>query len=189
MDNMCERKKERCGKAPTSYYMHDANLVFTQLDIKEGENFLDLGCGAGDYSIKASEIVGESGNVYAVDKSAAIFENSNLINRKNIKTIIADISQSIPVDDKKIDICLLSTVLHAMDLNKCKDKLFSEIKRILKPNGRLAIIECKKEISNFGPPFHMRISALEIDEMLKQYDFVKVSAIELGINYMIQFVL
>ncbi len=76
-----------------------------------------------------------------------------------------------------------------MDLNKCKDKLFSEIKRILKPNGRLAIIECKKEISNFGPPFHMRISALEIDEMLKQYDFVKVSAIELGINYMIQFVL
>jgi ubiquinone/menaquinone biosynthesis C-methylase UbiE len=35
----------------------------------------------------------------------------------------------------------------------------TEIKRILKPNARLAIVNIKKEDTSFGPPIEMRSSS------------------------------
>ena len=57
---------ERQQNGISSYNRFDVNLVFEKLDLKEGQIFLDLGCGAGDYSIKASSYVGDSGIVYAL---------------------------------------------------------------------------------------------------------------------------
>lgn len=178
-------------RGPSSYSMHDSELVFSELKLKEGNIFLDLGCGAGDYSIQAAKIVGNSGVVYALDIWAdlldGLIEGADSQGLKNIQTKVSDINKPLPIEDNCIDVCFIATVLHAFKLDKEGKILFKEIHRVLKPDGRLAIIECKKEDGPFGPPMQMRNSPEELEAMIMPYGFEKLNYVDLGYNYMIQF--
>ena len=184
---------ETCGRirGPSSYWMHDPAVVFNELNLKEGDFFLDLGCGSGDYSLQAAKIIGQSGSVYALDKWQYLVDRlageAKKKTLKNINTMVCDILGSLPIEDNCIDVCLLSTVLHIFNLPEIEKKLFNEIRRVLKPAGRVAIIECKKEDSNFGPPKHMRLSPNDIENSIQKYGFKKLFFTDLGYNYMIQF--
>ena len=59
------RKPTAAGKS--SFDLVDVGTVYRELDLKKGITFLDVACGRGAYSLKASEIVGSAGTVYAVD--------------------------------------------------------------------------------------------------------------------------
>lgn len=78
-------------------------------------------------------------------------------------------------------------MLHSLNLADVESTLFSEIGRVLKPEGRLAIIECKKEDQPCGPPIDMRISAEELERTITKHGFRKLSLCDLGYNYLIQF--
>ena len=54
---------ERQKQGVSSFDLQDSKLVFRELKLNKGVSFLDLGCGAGDYVIQASKIVGNSGIV------------------------------------------------------------------------------------------------------------------------------
>jgi len=178
-------------RGPSSFWMHDPELVFGELKLKEGDSFLDIGCGTGDYSVYASKIVRDSGVVYALDIQKELINNlrkqADLEGLNNINAIISDIAAPLPVEDNIIDVCFISTVLHSVNLDEHGKKLFSEIGRVLKPEGRLVIIECKKENLSRGPPLHMRISAEELEDHVTQYGFKKINLIDLGSNYMVKF--
>lgn len=178
-------------RGPSSFWMHDPELVFSELKLKEGDSFLDIGCGTGDYSVYASKIVGDSGIVYALDIQNKLINNlrekADLEGLSNINARVSDIAASLLIEDNIIDVCFISTVLHAVDLDEHGKRLFSEIRRVLKPDGRLVIIECKKEDLSRGPPLHMRISSEELENLVIQYGFEKINLIDLGFNYMIQF--
>jgi ubiquinone/menaquinone biosynthesis C-methylase UbiE len=191
--NKQEGTKDNCKnkKAPTSYHMQNPDIVFNELGLKQGDVFLDIGCGAGDYVIHASKIVRNSGKVYALDRQE---ESISILQEKirglgiiNIETNTSDITKELPIDDKSIDICLIATVLHGLDFEKHNEHIFKEIKRILKPSGRLAIIECSKKDLSFGPPKQMRLDAEQIEESAAKFGFRKVSFTDLGFNYLIQF--
>jgi ubiquinone/menaquinone biosynthesis C-methylase UbiE len=171
--------------------MHAPDLVFNEISLKEGNNILDLGCGPGDYSIEASRTVGSSGAVYALDKWQYLLDDlikeADAQGLKNIRAMVSDITGTLPVEAGCIDICLLFTVLHIFDLSKVEKTIFNEIRRVLKPCGRLAIIECKKEEQPFGPPKHMRLSPEDIEDSIQQYGFRRLGLTDLGYNYMIQF--
>jgi len=44
--------------------------------------------------------------------------------------------------------------------------LVNEVKRLLKPKGKLAIIEIKKEETPFGPPLEIRLSPEELKQTI-----------------------
>lgn len=184
-----EMKKQRRGIS--SFAMHDSDLVFRELKLKSGDCFLDAGCGAGDYTIRASKIVGDSGVVYAMDKQketiVSLIEEINSQGLKNIKAAVSDIACPLPIEDKSIDVCLIATVLHISDVAKNMRTLFNEVHRVLKPEGRVAVIEIKKEETPFGPPIHMRLSEEDVANLIIPYGFEKTNAVDLGCNYMIQF--
>jgi len=46
-----------------------------------------------------------------------------------------------------------------------------EVARILKPEGKLAIIEFKKIEGPPGPPLHIRLSQEEVDDFLSPFGF------------------
>ncbi len=171
--------------------MHDPEIVFNDLKLKEGDSFLDLGCGPGDYALEASRIVGSCGAVYALDKGQylvdRLIEEADAQGLKNIKAMVCDITGLLPIEDGCIDVCLLSTVLHIFHLHEIEEPLFSEIRRVVKPHGRVSIIECKKEEQIFGPPKHMRLSPGDIEDSIQKYGFETLRFTDLGYNYMIQF--
>lgn len=185
-----EKGHRRCG--PSSYAMHNSKQVFDELKLQTGDVFLDLGCGAGDYSIQASKIVGNSGMVYALDlwqeMLDGLAEDAVSMGLNNLQTKRADLNNRLPIETQSADICFLATVLHVMDLNKAGSVLFNEIDRVLKPKGRLAIIECKKEERPFGPPMHMRNAPEVLEAIVTQYGFKKHTEADLGYNYMMQFI-
>lgn len=180
-----------CRRGPSSFSMHDPKLVFSELKLKEGDSFLDLGCGVGDYSLQAAKMVGAPGVVYALDIREELLdglaEKAVLQGLNNIRTMVSDINRPLVVADNCIDVCFIATVLHLFNLNEDGETLFKEIRRVLKPEGRLAIIECKKEDSPCGPPMHLRKSPAQLEATITPYGFVKSSCVDLGHNYMIRF--
>jgi ubiquinone/menaquinone biosynthesis C-methylase UbiE len=175
----------------SSYRMHDPEIIFGELDLKAGDVFLDLGCGTGDYSVRTAEEVGEEGFVYAMDIQSelvdALMERAASLGLENLSATTSDIFAPMPFEDRSIDVVLISTVLHSVDLNAAGTTLFLEIFRILKPGGRLFIIECKKEEMPFGPPLRMRLSPEEIVKAVAKFGFTKTGYVDLGYNYMLKF--
>ena len=183
--------QNRHKKGKSSFWMQDPELVFGELNLKERDYFLDLGCGPGDYSIRALQLIGDSGIVYALDRDhdaiVDLRDKVVSVGSKNIKAEVCDISGPLPIKDRSIDICFISTVLHSLNLADVEKTLFGEIRRVLKPDGRVAIIECKKEVQPFGPPMSMRISPDELERIITPHGFERISLSDLGYNYLIQF--
>jgi ubiquinone/menaquinone biosynthesis C-methylase UbiE len=171
--------------------MHDSDLVFRLLQLKAGDTFLDMGCGPGEYAVQASKIVGDTGTVYALDKWKylidALIKEADSQGLMNIKAIVADITEPLPIENTCVDVCLLATVLHTLNMAKDGANMMGEIRRVLKPSGRLAILNCKKEDQPFGPVLRIRWSPEEVEDFLTKYGFEKVDYVDLGFNYMIQF--
>lgn len=191
-ETQCRGNRRKLRRGPTSYRMHDSELVFERLALQEGAVFLDMGCGPGDYSTHAAKVIGTTGTVYAMDYNAGMLEivksQAYFDGIPNIKTVNADITGKLPFEAQSVDHCFMSTSLHCINLATHGSTIFNEISRVLKPSGRLAVIECKKEDVNWGPPLSMRISPEEIKAVAEPLSFVATGYLDLGINYLIQFI-
>ena len=182
---------ERQKQGVSSFDMQDSKLVFKELELCEGDVFLDLGCGAGDYAMLAAKIVGDSGRVYAIDRWEevidALSEKANNQRLRNIKAIKSDIISLLPLEDKVIDVCLIAQVLHGFNLLTDTRMFFTEIFRVLKPGGRLAILEFRKEEVGFGPPMNIRLSPEEIEAVIARYGFKKENLLNFEYSYLTWF--
>jgi len=176
---------------PSSFDKLDFKLAFEKIEVQKGTTFVDLGCGAGDYSFYASNIVGPQGTIYAVDIwneiLVAVEERAKMFNISNLLTVENDICKAISLKDNCADNCLLSTVMHGHKTKPQGMTLFSEINRILKPGGKLAIIECKKADMPFGPPMSLRISPEELVNTVTEYGFIEQSYTDLSNFYLMIF--
>lgn len=136
-------------RGPSSLWLHDPETVFRALDLRPGEAFLDLGCGPGDWALEASGRVGPAGTVCALDTSAVmvqrLWETAAARGLAHLEASVADITGRLPLGDGVIDCCLLATVLHIFGQSGLQRVAFDEIRRVLKPEGRLAVIELKRE--------------------------------------------
>jgi ubiquinone/menaquinone biosynthesis C-methylase UbiE len=108
-----------------------------EADIKPGERVLDFGCGPGSYSLAAARMVGESGEVYALDiHPLAIKSVSSKASRKGLRNIIAVFPDNdSPFQGKCLDVILLYDVFHEF---KDKNQLIGALNRMLCDNGVLS---------------------------------------------------
>jgi len=95
---------DRQKQGVSSFDMQDSQLVFGELKLNQGDFFLDLGCGKGDYAIQASKIVGHNGRVYALDRWKevidAVKEKARSLGLHNISAIEADVISSLPIEER-----------------------------------------------------------------------------------------
>ena len=68
-----------------------------------------------------------------------------------------------------------------------QEEVLNEVRRALKSDGRLAIIECKKQDQPFDPPKYMHLSPEEIEGLTESCGFEIIGFTDLGYNYLIQF--
>src|SRR5918994_4667065 len=104
--------------------------------IKEGDTVVDLGSGAGIDVFLAANIAKGSGRVIGIDMTDEMLEKSRKnaahSGYTNVEFRKGDIEERIPVDDNSVDVIISNCVIN---LTSDKVKTFSEIHRILKPNG------------------------------------------------------
>jgi ubiquinone/menaquinone biosynthesis C-methylase UbiE len=167
--------------------MHDPNDIFEPLGLTEGDSFLDLACGAGDYAVEALKHVGSTGTVYAVDRSENAIASLRVRSEKegltNLSALLMDLTEPLPFADFSVDVCLLSMVLHMYCIDRIGPLLFPEIHRLLKPGGRLAILECTPGRTGYGPPERNRISPATVITLASEHGFEWSSLTDLGRSY------
>lgn len=111
----------------------------SQAELKAGETVLDLGSGAGFDAFLAARIVGETGKVIGVDMTPEMVkkagENAQKLKIENVDFRSGKIEE-LPVQDGSVDVVISNCVIN---LSPDKGKVFSEIFRVLKPEGRIVI--------------------------------------------------
>jgi ubiquinone/menaquinone biosynthesis C-methylase UbiE len=136
--------------------------ILENLDICPGQTILDAGCGNGYMAKKFSELVGKTGKIYALDPDKqSIAKLKKEVEMTNIEAFVSDITKATRLKAASIDLVYLSTVFHIFSESQIEE-FVTEIRRILKPNARLAIVNIKKEDTPFGPPIEMRSSPEEL---------------------------
>ncbi len=154
--------------------------TLVNLGLKEGDIIADIGCGIGYFSIPAGEIVGDEGKVFALDISLEMLEeldkkiDSNSIS--NIKTIVTE-ENNFKIDDMSVNFAFICNVLHEAENTEV---FLKEAKRILNEDGKLVVVEWKKEESDYGPPVNHRLSYKEARNKIEDCGFKNIDLKEIG---------
>ncbi|MDL2246941.1 class I SAM-dependent methyltransferase [Methanobrevibacter sp. OttesenSCG-928-K11] len=152
----------------------DINGIFNKLNLKGNENFLDAGCGDGHAAIEALKYL-KNGTVYALDIYELAIDNLKKFKEKenidNLIPILADITDKIDLDNETLDIILMINVFHEFKAVKRLNESVEELKRILKPSGKIAIMDFKKEDIKQGPPYEILSSPEELEKLFKKHGF------------------
>ncbi len=109
--------------------------------LEQGEQVVDLGCGAGTDTLIAAQMVGAEGHVTGVDMTPEMLARARASAERmglgNVDLIEGEI-ESLPVEDASVDVVISNGVI---DLVPDKDAVFAEIARVLKPGGRIQIAD------------------------------------------------
>jgi ubiquinone/menaquinone biosynthesis C-methylase UbiE len=173
----------------SSFSLIDTDALFAELALGKDTVFLDLACGTGLYSLAAAERIGVTGKIFAFDLWPegidALNEEIETRQIKRIQTGIVDVTKAIPLEARSVDVCLLATVLHDFMSIHSEKKTLLEIKRVLKPDGTLAVIEFKMMDGPPGPPIQIRIAPETVSDLLASYGFCFIKTLEIGpFNYL-----
>jgi ubiquinone/menaquinone biosynthesis C-methylase UbiE len=154
----------------------DNERILKTLNIRAGQTILDAGCGNGYMSKLFSAEVTQSGKVYALDPDKQFINVlKNETRGTNIETIEGDITRPTRLDQSSVDLIYIATVIHGFSRNEMRSFL-QEAKRLLKPNGILAIVEIEKKETPFGPPLNLRYSPEELKEIVPLFPVDTVPA-------------
>jgi len=107
--------------------------------LKTGETVLDLGSGAGFDCFLASKEVGPEGHVIGVDMTPDMVERARRAAEaggyENVEFRLGEI-EALPLPDASVDAVISNCVLN---LSPARERVFSEVMRVLKPGGRIMI--------------------------------------------------
>ncbi len=115
--------------------------------LRQGETVLDLGSGGGLDCFLAARRVGRSGRVIGLDMTEEMVSRA----RANLAQLGLDnvefrqgLIEALPVEDSSVHVVISNCVIN---LSPDKSAIFSEIYRVLRPNGRVVIAD----IVTLGP--------------------------------------
>ena len=111
-------------------------------DLHPGERVLEVGCGTGEIAQRARARVGPDGQASGIDPSA------DMITVAQQKAARAGLDvdyrvgaiEALPYPDATFDVVLSSLMMHHLP-DELKARGLSEVRRVLKPGGRLLIVD------------------------------------------------
>lgn len=143
--------------------------IQNRLNLEEPEVIVEIGAGTAFFSLALHNQL-KSSKTYACDISDIMIswikenitpEHPDIIPVKNSET-------SVPLDDGIADLVFMIALHHELDDPAL---ILKESYRLLKPGGKIFIVDWKKEEMNQGPPADIRCLTEQIKDQLIRYQF------------------
>lgn len=132
------------------------NLTVDHSLLKPGESVLDAGCGTGGVTIPAKRRVGNSGSAAGIDPAPEMIA---VARQKAVRAGLeidfrVGVIESLPFPDATFDAVTSSLMMHHLP-RQVQVKGLAEVRRVLKPGGRLLIAD----LMHPGPSFLERLAS------------------------------
>jgi len=134
-----------------------SDAIMDALGIADGSSVADLGAGGGWFTVRLARRVGPRGRVYAEDVQKEMIESMNRrITREGLHnvTIVLGTEENPGLPLKSVDAVLVvnsyAEVLKGVEWLR-------NVRGALKPNGRIGIVDFRKDGWGPGPPLDERI--------------------------------
>ena len=115
------------------------------IGLRPGMVVADIGAGSGYMTTRIAPLVGPSGRVYATDIQPALLqlltERVRAAHLANVEVVLGSDTDTM-LAEEAVDIALLVDVYHEFQRPR---EMLRSIRRSLKPNGRLVLVEYRKE--------------------------------------------
>jgi ubiquinone/menaquinone biosynthesis C-methylase UbiE len=118
-----------------------------------GGVWADLGSGGGAFTLALADLIGLTGEIYSVDKDGRALKEQEQAMRKNfpvvsVHYVTADFTR--PLDLPPLDGIIMANALHFL---REKDTVVQLLRRYLRPNGRLILVEYNVDRGNPWVPY------------------------------------
>ena len=157
-----------------------------QCNIQVGQEVADLGSGTGAYAIATSRALMATGKVYAVDAQKDLLTKlKNEASKQglyNIEVVWGDIEKvnGTKLRDYSVDWVLLCNVLFQLE---DKQNIVKETQRILKPAGKVLVVDWADSFGGIGPQPKMVVKKTAVMNMFEKVGFHLEKEIKAGSHH------
>lgn len=125
-----------------------------QMSLNEGMRVGEFGAGSGHYARALAHVVGKGGKVYAIDVQEDVLKHLKLNTHdrvaRTIEAVWGDIEKpgGSRLRDRSLDAIVLANTLFQV---RDRAGLLAEIRRVLKPGGKLLVVDWAGSYGGMGP--------------------------------------
>ena len=145
--------------------------VITALGLREGETVADVGAGSGYFTFRLASRVGEKGRVYAVDTSPDMILHMNARIRdmklRNVVTVLSAPDDPLLIDGSIDRFFICDTWHHIQN----QAQYLGLMKKMLKPEGQVIMIDFHKRELPIGAPMEMKIAREDLVRQMESNGF------------------
>lgn len=157
---------------PERFKTLNSDDIWNTLNLNNSEVLVDIGAGTGFFAAAFSEKL-QNGKIYACDNSDVMIQwmKENITVENIIPLSCSESSVNLP--DGLADLVYMMNVHHEL---LEPEKTLAEAHRLLRFDGKIAIIDWKVEEMEQGPPLNIRISDNVIIEQLNKIGFKNITS-------------
>jgi ubiquinone/menaquinone biosynthesis C-methylase UbiE len=143
--------------------------------LTQGEAVLDVGCGTGDLTLELACRVGSSGLVAGTDAAPEMVARAR--QKAGRRHLAIDLRvepvEQLSFADQTFDVVVSSLVFHHLP-DGLKRQALAEIRRVLKPGGRLLLVDLLGPTPAFLLHFHLQTTLADLLPLVGEAGFLQV---------------